>query len=515
MPKIISAFNGESPIGDTIAKLGASMFGGQTTDNALKNEQLYALQRENTERDNFAKMVADGGIMSTANNPIAQAMILAAGLDPRNNAYLGRMDAATRYGADDPRTANWQVASGDPYSSTGIAFNKNLAETARNNDLQSSDRRYGVDVGANTDRFKHTTLSAQDEAINNWRRYNTDQTQLTERTKPFSVFNTTTGQVDYVPTNEVNAGDFRPIISETDQKGLLLGQNWDKLPALNPNQLQVLGANPSADRLGTPRNYIIPGAQPIITYDGVTSARDGTPLPAGGYLGTVEGSATDTGVTKAVATDLQSDTIANKKFNFLLDKGMALTNDPTLFGPEGYVRSTLQEIGQGLKGVSTLIDPDPAKAAAEVQTARQEAQRYGVNIPELYDPRLSEVETIWGLLVYQGASALAGQENRSVSDKDVQAMRQILGSPQSLFSSANSMKSKLTQAREVVSGYDAISREALDGVAPVTSPFGAQPTVVDPNAQPMQIKGVDDYNALPPGAKYIDPNGVPRVKGAR
>lgn len=566
MPKIISAFSGESPLGDTIAKLGASMFGGNTTDNALKNEQLYALQRENTERDNYAKLVANAGIMPTANNKLAQAMIIAAGIDPRNSAYLGRMDAATQFGADDPRTANWQIAAGDQYSATAPAFKSTLAEQTRNNDLQSTDRRYNVDqdvglrkwlnenlsaadatqsadrrysadldlgakrysadqslnaskyntdIDASTDRFKHQTLSEADRIASGDRRYAVDQSEMTARTKQTPAFDPITGQPVFRPANDLST--VQPIISEADRKGILLGQNWNNLPALVPEQKQVLGANPSADRLGSPKNYILPSGQTIITYDGITSAKDGQPLPPGGYLGTVQGSATDTGVTKAVLTDLQSDTIANKKFNFLLDKGMALTDDPTLFGPEGYVRSTLQEIGQGLKGVSALIDKDPAKAASEVQQARQEAQQFGIDIPELYNPQLSEVETIWGLLVYQGAAALAGQENRSVSDKDVQAMRQILGSPQSLFSSANSMKSKLTQARNVVSGYDAITREALDGNAPVVSPFdaGAQPTVVDPNAQPVQIRGVDDYNALPPGAKFIDPDGVPRTKGAR
>lgn len=514
MPKIISAFNGESPIGDTIAKLGASLFGGPTTDNAIKNEQLYALQRENTERDNFAKMVADGGIMSTANNPVAQAMILAAGLDPRNNAYLGRMDAATRYGANDDRTANWQIAAGDPYSSTAPAFNANLAEERRAHDLTSSNQRYNTDQDVALKKWLNENASEADKLASGDRRYNTDETQKTIRTEMKPALDPVTGQPVFRPANELQT--VQPILSNADRIGTLLGQNFNNLGALDPMQRQVLGANPTADRLGTPRNYILPGGRTIITYDGVTSAVDGTPLPTGGYLGTVEGSATDAGVTKAVATDLQSDTIANKKFNFLLDKGLALTADPTLFGPEGWARATGQEIGQGIKGLGALFQ-DPQQADQVLATAKADVQKAGLQnlIPELYNPQLQEVETIWGLLVYQGASALAGQENRSVSDKDVQAMRQILGSPQAMFSSAESMKAKLNQAREVVAGYDAISREALDGAAPVTSPFGAQPTVVDPNAQPTQIKGVDDYNALPPGAKYIDPNGVPRVKGAR
>ncbi len=472
MPKIISAFNGESPIGDTIAKLGASMFGGNTTDNALKNEQLYALQRENTERDNYAKMIADGGIMPTANNPIAQAMIIAAGLDPRNSSYLGRMDAATRYGADDPRTGNWQIASGDPYSSTAAAVKANLAEEARAHDLTSANQRYDTDQDVATKRWLNENLSAADRQTGVNQRYNVDQTQLTERTKPLGVYNPLTKQYDFMPTNEVSASNMQPITSEAEQKGKLLSENFDTLAKNDIYQRQVMGANPT-DTGGSVWNYITPQGT-FLTTNGVTDV-NGVRLPPNGYRGTVEGSADETGVTKTVAGNLQGNTVNNKKFGYLLDTAEALTANPQLFGPEGYVRSTLQEIGQGLKGISTIIDPNPQKAAAEVQTARQEAQQLGINIPELYDPQLQEVETIWGLLVYQGAMALADQTGKGVSDKDVQTMRQILGSPQSMFSSAESMKAKLQLARKVVASYDDIAREALDGNAPVTSPFANQP----------------------------------------
>lgn len=510
MPKIISTFSGESPLASTIANFGKSMW-GNSTENAINNEKLYALQRQNTETDNYAKRVAEQGMQNLGADSLVQAMIIASGYDPAAASKLGLMGAATDFGAKDPRTQNWQIASGQDYDSTAAAFDAKMAEATRSNNLESGDRRYNVDQDVAVKKWLNENLSASDALTSQDRRYGVDQSQLTERTKMTEAFDPVTGQPVFRPADQLES--VQPIISEADRKGLLLGQNWGNLPDLNPEQRQVLGANPTADRVGTPKNYIVPGSGTFLTYDGVTDVY-GKPLPLGGYIGTVQGSATDTGVTKATRTDLESDTIANKKFNFLLDKGLALTADPTLFGPEGYVRSTLQEIGQGLKGVSTLIDPDPAKAAAEVQNARAEARSFGVNIPELYDPRLSEVETIWGLLVYQGASALAGQENRSVSDKDVEAMRAILGSPQGLFSSANSMKSKLNQARAVVSGYDAISREALKEAAPVTSTFDPTNPAVTSD-QPVQIKGIDDYNALPIGTKFIDPSGVPRTKGER
>jgi len=479
MPKIISAFTGTDPLGSKLAELGASMFGGNTTDNALKNEQLYALQRQNTETDNYAKLVADGGIMPTANNKLAQAMILAAGLDPQKSAVLGRMDAATSFGADDPRTANWQIAAGDPYSSTAGAFNSTLAEQTRNNNLQSTDRLAIADKDAAMKRWLNENISAEaTQKSNDTRRahdqqsvdrnYAVDQSQLTERTKPFSVYDPLTKKFDFLPTNEVNASDMQPIVSEADQKGTLLGQNWGNLDKLMPEQRQVLGANPSADRIGTPRNYILPGGQTIITYDGITSAKDGTALPPNGYLGTVEGSATDTGVTKAVTTDLQRNEIANKKFNLLIDEGMALTSDPTLFGAQGQVRSMLQEASQAVQGVSALFK-DGADGDMALREARTVMQQKGMQdlLPELYDPNLPKVDTIWGLLVFQGATALAGQDASRISDKDVNAMKAILGSPQSMFSSAEAMKSKLETAKSLVDKFSAINQNALgNGVTP-------------------------------------------------
>lgn len=519
MPKIISAFSGDSGLSDTMARLGASMF-GNSTDNALKSEQLYALQRSNAETDNLMKRVAAAKAQNLGADPIAQAVLIGAGYDPAKFAAIGRMGAATEYGAADPRTANWQIAAGDPYTATASAFNSNLAETRRNNDLQSADRRYNVDTDAATKKWLNDNISAADQAQSADRRYNVDQSQLTERMKPVSAYDPVAKKPVLVPLGEVSTRPtIQPILSEADRKGTLLGENFNNLAALNPQQQEVLGARVTGDKAGNPKNYILPGGIKMLTYDGQTDVF-GKPLPPGGYIGTVQGSAADVGVTNSVKTDEQGATIANKKFSFLVDQGMSLTQDPTLFGPVGFARSIGQEIVQGAKGVSALFqNGQPGDEA--LRTARADLAQNGLQnlLPEIYDPNLSKVETVWGLLVYQGAAALAGQQNRSVSDKDVQAMKQILGSPQSMFASAEAMKAKLLQAKEIVTGFDAISREALGDAAPVATPFdaGAQPgeKAVPDAGQPVQIRGADDYNALPPGAKYLDPNGVLRTKGAR
>jgi len=493
MVKVFNPVRGRDPVAETLNSLGKSMFGDQLAA-SLNQEKLYASQRENTEMDNLMRRTVEGGgAQVLGSDPLAQAMMIGSGFDPANFGELGLMGAATQFGARDPRTQNWQVGTGQSFDNTAGAFDLKLGETRRNNDMQSSDRRYGVDQSIGQQMHEFNNIGA-DQAVDNAeimrnndvqsadRRYGVDQSVGQQRDE----FNLAPkpalgpdGLPTFVPQGELAGGGFAPIISETDQKGTLLGQNFDNLPALNPNQQEVLGARLDGNKSGTPKNYIMPGGKTFITLDGMTDAQSGQSLPPGGFIGTVQGGANEVGVTNAVATDLQSDTIANKKFNFLVEEGLSLTNDPTLFGPQGFARSLAQEAMAGFAGTAALFAPGTDGNAA-LQAAQQDLRASGMAslIPELYNPNLPKVQTIWGLLLYQGAAALAGQENRSVSDKDIDAMKNILGSPQSLFSSAEMMRSKLQTAKSIVAQFDTISREALGGAAPVTpseAPAGGAP----------------------------------------
>lgn len=482
MPKILSSFSGPDPIAQTLSSLGRQLFGGDRTAAAINNEKLYALQRQNAEMDNLMARTANGGAHTLGADPVTQAILLGSGIDPTQFAEVGRMGAATGYGARDPRTADWQVAAGQSYSSTAPAFDATLAETRRANDLDSADKRYGIDKQDALERFQWGTPSATDVLKDSTaryglgledatRRYGIDTTAATERGKPFKALDAS-GNPVLVPTGDAANGNFRPVLSETDQKGTLLGQNFDNLDTLNPQQQEVLGARVTGDKAGAIKNYIFPGedgrSNVMLTSDGVTDLY-GNPLPPGGYVGTVQGGATEVGVTNAVATDLQSDVIANKKFEQLVSVGMDLTKDPTLFGAQGRVRSLAQELAAGVSGVTAVIGSNVQEARA---TLAQDLAGTGIDamsiLPELYDPNLPKVDTVWGLLVYQGAAALAGQEGRSVSDADVKNMRHILGEPKSIFTSAQAMQSKLQTALEIVRSSDTVSREALGGKAPVT-----------------------------------------------
>lgn len=476
MVKIFSPFQGQDPLAEKLRSLGQQMFGDNTA-NAINNEKLYGLQRENVETDNLMSRIANGGgAQALGADPVAQAVIVGSGYKPEDFGKLGLMGSATANGAADPRTQNWQVGTGQSYDNTAAAVQAKQAEVVRNNDLQSGDRRYGVDqaVGQQQREFAGKPIAALDG----------------------------TGKAVFAPQGDATTGGFAPILSEADQKGTLLGNNWGNLPGLNPQQQEVLGALPgSAGGSRTPKNYIVKDpatgqTKTFITMDGLTDAQTQQPLPSGGYIGTVQGSANEAGVTNSVNTDLQSGVIANKKFTFLVDRAKELTADPSLFGAQGLARSLGQEVAAGVSGVSKAFGKGTTGDMV-LNDARNLAAQQGLSslIPELYDPNLPKVDTIWGLLVYQGASALAGQNGRGVSDQDVKNMRQILGDPKSLFSSAAMMQSKLDQAQQIVNGYDQINREALGGNAPVVANPGA---VAPPIAPPAAVDHLRANPALAP-----------------
>ena len=168
-----------------------------------------------------------GGAQVLGSDPIAQAIMLGSGYDPSKFGQMGLMGAATEFGAADPRTQNWQVGTGQSYDNTAAAVNAKLAETARSNDMESADRRYGTDqtVAENRRQFD---------------------------VKPMPALSPQ-GQPVFAQQNALEPGGYAPIISETDQKGTLLGQNFDNLPALNPQQQEVLGARADGNKAGTPK----------------------------------------------------------------------------------------------------------------------------------------------------------------------------------------------------------------------------------------------------------------------
>ena len=482
MVKIFNTLRGPDPLGAAFANLGKSLF-GDTTANAINSEKLYAAQRENAEMDNLMARAAKSGVQNLGADPIAQAILLGSGYDPSKFGQVGLMGAATGFGAADPRTQNWQVGTGQSYDNTAGAFGQKLAETARSNNMESADRRYGV-----------------------------DQTQKTERDKffytPKEVLNPD-GTPGFARQGELAGSTFSPILSETDQKGTLLGQNFGNLPALDPMQRQVLGANPS-ETSRTPRNYVTPQGS-FITYDGVTNAQTGAPLPAGGYIGNVEGGAGDVGLTNSTASSVQQGILANNKLGNLLAATRDIAQrDPTNFGIPGFIKGVAQDAAQIAQGLAQGLGYQGAEQM--LTEAQHGAMQSGVNpslISGVFDPDLTSLHTLSDLMVYAAAEALAGQSGRSVSDKDVTFFKGIVGSPQDWMMSQEKFLAKLTQIERLLQMNQqelgaAQSQGAMPrtGTRPAAPPAGPAPQAAPqtaPQAAPQTAPQVEHWERGPDG----------------
>lgn len=460
MVKIISpASSGGGNLGAVIADIGKRMFGAPDTATLLANEKLYSMQRENTEIDNLMRRVAGAGAGASASDPLAQAMLIGGGYKPADFADLSLLDTAARFGATDPRTQAMQVGAGQSYDRTASAFGQTLAETARNNDLQSADRRYGVDQNIGQQRFEFES-------------------------KPLPALGAG-GSPVFVPQGQAATSGVSPILSETDQKGALLGQNWNGLDALSPQQQEVLGARVGGGS-ATPRNYRGPDGQNYITNDGITNAVDGTPLPRGGYIASVEGGAADTGLTNSTKSGLQQQDFANAKFAGLLGMARDLASkDPTNFGIPGFVKGLASDVTELARGTAVGLGYQDVNEA--VAAVRRSAAQNGVNptlLSGVFDPTKAGLETVADMLVYAAAEALAGQAGRSVSDKDVQFFKGIAGDPRAWLMSQEKYLAKLDQMGQILQLNAGTAREYLQQGVPadnpaVTQQAGPQPGLVE------------------------------------
>jgi hypothetical protein len=567
MVKIINPMQGSDPLAQVLSNLGQQMWGDRS-GGMLKAEQLYALQMENREKEALAQEYLQYGTPEFDPRRIAARAGLAGDTDYANrHLYLaGNID-----GAESQAATNAGVGAGGAYSSTYGGFAKTLAEAARANDMASVDRRRGDDltVAENARQFNMTPepvmlggpggtpgfvprsgiFGGTGPAI-------PPQPILSNTQNQARVYN-----LDPPPTDSLAAAAYAGAAPSMDQ--MRAAQLEQQYPGLTPlqqrtavgaqpskddvmaeqllsllpampqeNQYQILGANlPNPPAAPSTWNYRAPDGTPFTTNDQMAArglALDCRPLPPGGMRVGAEMTGDPSTWTNAVKTDLQSDDLAYRKWNALTNMALPLTDDPTLFGMGGLLRSRAQDLIQGFGGVPVIGQEFAALLTDTTgNPLGEEAAR--ALIPEFYDPRLSEVEALWGLLIYQGAAVLTGQQGRSVSDADVQNMRRILGDPRSFFASNQSMKAKLQIAMNVVNAYSGITKDALGQGGAPGAPAATPPTPAAPPAQPagtpiapnpmaaqppapVRITGDAEYLALPPGTRFIGPDGLTRIK---
>jgi hypothetical protein len=464
MPQIINPFRPQNtPLAQAITQVGKDIYGDQLTP-ALKREQLIAAQRGNVETDALAQSFADpaGGVDY-------QAMILS-GYKPSDAADARLMQQAEAFGARAPQTQSAQIGAGQGYDNTADAFGTKIATERRGQDIASSDRRFGFNLNDSTERWKFS--NTPEEAMVN-------------------------GAAAFVPRSGVFAPGVQPILSQSE-----LG------PAAEFNQWYDFYKSrniPDAEAESLSRRQI---------EKSQNSRR--TTVNAEGGVTIEEGEVGD--LTNAAMSEAQRGRLAAAKFRAAADRAIKLTEtDPTLFGPVGELRSTGQSIVGVIENLGLMMGVDGAKGLKKeiASVVTKEGTPMSALIPEIYDPNLSEVESLWGYLTYAYASAASGQDGRSLSDVDVQNARRDLGKPRGI-EGAPALRTKLLAALNTINTNDEINRKALSGEAldtPMPDPE-SQAKPGSSKASPIQVTSEAEADALPPGtwvSMSAGPGKPPRI----
>ncbi|HEY5798471.1 MAG TPA: hypothetical protein VIU82_26000 [Bosea sp. (in: a-proteobacteria)] len=441
----VSAPAADNSLGKVLGALGTKLFGDTLTP-ALKREQMQKIADENEMRKAYVDSTGADGINS---NPRITSLAAALGtIDPNALGRMRALEAARIGGVDSPVAAAALTGLGQ-FTSTPEHQRRTLG-----NNLMLKDREEQTKMA----------LAA-----------NLPETIL----RPDA-----TGAM--VPTVVPRSESYgAPAVTSLDQqKALAAGPAMAGL-SLEQRQQLLLGRDPAR----TPRNYVANG-QSFVTYDGVTRADGSGPLPPGGTMAEITGSATEAGLRPNVQGALQQTAIDRGRFKSMVDftRNIAV-KDPTLFGLPGQIRRLGQEGLQLANGLAQTFGASDINSAKSAAIGALQGRVNPKLLSELFDPNLPALQSASNLLVYQAASALAGQQGRSVTDKDLVVFRNIAGDPNSMFESQQSYLTRLQTMEDMVemmAGSDQrISGQQMPGGA---QPQGAPQQIQAPVPRQMQTR---------------------------
>lgn len=486
MVKIISPYAGESsPIAQAFSALGQAAFGDTLTPE-LKRQQAYRLSSQN-------QGVADtsNAVEQLARNPSdpaawarAAGTFVAAGRDPGELSPLQRGILSGMYGAGDPRATNAYVGAGGSYANTVPGFREGQATERYKTDQSQATERY---------KFDNTPVQAMSPAGPQF---------VTNATAPGKV----------------------PLAPEGNVKGGYIAQNWGNLGDLPIPEQNVLGSikrepEPEMVQLQRQRNlkWAEAGRYPIGDPRRDQAQREGDEMDAfirhkiagnqgftiqqpDGTLISMGGSGNDAvGRRKAEEGMLgirESNAIINT-----LDKLAA--EKPHLFGATGWLLDKAQGAAAFAQNVIDAFGGERAWAE-QIGKIRQEALANGMGdkIPWLFDQDMGSRNTLHGVLLYAYLRA-QGQTGAGVSKHDVEMAEKAIGSPDSLWSNADKVRSSLQMLKNMnVARFQVLNRQA----------GGRDPSAGYPTEFPMPSasQGAPAPGALPLGKDQSRaPGGAP------
>lgn len=290
--------------------------------------------------------------------------------------------------------------------------------------------------------------------------------------------------------------DEAPVLNMGEQQGMMLGDLAASMS--RPEKLAAVNAEPMQQTPYTVRD-LGTGAVSVTNSTGAMGPNRA--------IVNATGTSRDLGLPTAVRGDLIKSNLALDNFRNLIGmaRGIA-TQDPTLFGATGEVRRFGQGVSEQIKNIGMMVGSNKSDLDGVFQDVLADAASKGIAIPGIggYDPNLNDIVKLSVLLRYAGASALAGQENRSVSDTDIKQFAAITGDPSSVLSSQQGYLSGLDLMENIANrmGNTNAATMAPGGGLGATAASAASPGATPSPAAPPQ-----GAQKAPDGNFYVpDPN---------
>ena len=181
------------------------------------------------------------------------------------------------------------------------------------------------------------------------------------------------------------------------------------------------------------------------------------------------------GVSKSGANNLALQTAALVAFEKNVGRAIDMINaDPTIVGAVGNVRRLGQSALGNIDALTQAFGYEALEPAFE--NARARLTRAGIVDPDLYDPRLPQIDQLGLLLAYQGAEAVANQSGRGLSDNDFRRFREIIGNPSGWAATGPNIVARLEQVQQLT--RDLVNRNTAINAPGAPTPFDTTPADV-------------------------------------
>lgn len=318
---------------------------------------------------------------------------------------------------------------------------------------------------------------------------------------------------------EMPGPDFSPTTAEADRISQRNSTENIAERAAQPESFSEFRAKLGNMYLDNP-DAVDAGGRNIIGADdsgGMTVyGPDGQPIVTTGGANRILGKPTNSTLTKD-----QAQTASFNNMGAMLDYYENIINEAPdeAFGVAGEARQIFQDVEQqgailaplltsmGVEGAEGVSSIDAARNAVARDIMRDPSAKISDEVFEqLYDPSMSAMSSINQIMVFAAAAAFAGQEGRSVTDADVRRFQKVMPSPLGLTGNRAKTLTSINNARNLLQVKRAARDESMLGV-----PRPEAPGMPSASTTP-QVTSDDDYNALPSGTQFIDPEGNVRVK---